>query len=203
MSAGAQLTLSPAMAGLAFVHLGSSLTYTADVVLFLAAFYGLYMLPAMVPDRDRRRADLRLIVEGSQFLWVAPNIRASFVLDFLAITFGNPRMLFPVIGALLIGSGAITVGILSAASAVGMLLLGLLSGRVSAVRAHGVGMFVAVAACGISIVLFGVLLLLTSAPPIEIGTDITDPDIPALVSCAALLALSGPTAPQARSTEPR
>lgn len=191
ISAGVHLTVGPAIAGLAVAYLGFSVTYTVDVVLFLAAFYGLYTLPAMIPEGERRRADLRSIVEGWRFLKVAPNIRASFVLDIVAMTFGNPRVLFPAIGALLIGGGAVTVGILSSAGAVGMLVLGLLSGRVAAVRAHGTGMVIAVAAYGASILLFGVLLLATAVLPIEVGTDITEANVPALVIASVLLALSG------------
>ncbi len=191
LDAGVQLTVGPALAGLAVAYLGFSVTYTVDVVLFLAAFYGLYTLPAMIPEGERRRADLRSIVEGWRFLKVAPNIRASFVLDIVAMTFGNPRVLFPAIGALLIGGGAVTVGILSSAGAVGMLVLGLLSGRVAAVRAHGKGMVIAVAAYGASILLFGVLLLATAVLPIEVGTDITEANVPALVIASVLLALSG------------
>ncbi len=191
ISAGVQLTVGPALAGLLVAYVGFSATYTVDVVLFLAAFYGLYTLPAMVPDGERRRADLRSVVEGWKFLRVAPNIRASFVLDIMAMTFGNPRVLFPAIGALLIGGGAVTVGILSSAGAVGMLVLGLLSGRVAAVRAHGKGMVIAVAAYGGSIVLFGVLLLATTVLPIDVGTDITQANIPALVIASVLLAISG------------
>jgi MFS family permease len=191
ISAGVQLTVGPALAGLLVAYLGFSVTYTVDVVLFLAAFYGLYTLPSLIPDGERRRADLRSVVEGWAFLRVAPNIRASFVLDIVAMTFGNPRVLFPAIGALLIGGGAVTVGILSSAGAVGMLVLGLLSGRVSAVRAHGKGMVIAVAAYGASIVLLGVLLLATTVLPITVGTDITQANIPALVVASVLLAISG------------
>lgn len=191
ISAGVQMTVGPALAGLFVEYLGFGATYTVDVVLFLAAFYGLYTLPSMIPDGERRRADLRSVVEGWRFLRVAPNIRASFVLDIVAMTFGNPRVLFPAIGALLIGGGAVTVGILSAAGAVGMLVLGLLSGRVTAVRAHGRGMVIAVAAYGGSIALFGVLLLATAVLPIEVGSDITEANIPALVAASILLALAG------------
>ncbi len=116
ISAGVQLTVGPALAGLSVAYLGFSWTYTVDVALFFAAFLGLYTLPAMVPDGERRRPGIRSVIEGWQFLRVAPNIRASFTLDVFAMTFGNPRVLFPAVGALLIGGGAITVGILSAAS---------------------------------------------------------------------------------------
>jgi len=191
ISAGVQFTVGPALAGISVAYLGFSLTYTVDVVLFLAAFLGLYTLPAMIPDGERRRADLRSIVEGWRFLRTAPNIRGSFVLDIVAMTLGNPRVLFPAIGALLIGGGAITVGILSASGAVGMLVLGLFSGRVSAFRRHGVGIVIAVGAYGGSILLFGVLVLLTSVLPIEVGTDFSEANIPALIAGAFFLAIAG------------
>jgi MFS family permease len=191
ISAGVQLTVGPALAGLSVAYIGFSWTYTVDVVLFFAAFLGLYTLPAMIPDGERRRPGIQSVIEGWQFLRIAPNIRASFVLDVFAMTFGNPRVLFPAVGALLIGGGAVTVGILSAASAVGMLVLGLLSGRVGGVRAHGRGIVYSVAAYGASILLFGVVLLVVSTLPIEVGTDITQANIPALVIASVLLALAG------------
>lgn len=191
ISAGVQLTVGPALAGLSVAYIGFSWTYTVDVVLFFAAFLGLYTLPAMIPDGERRRPGIQSVIEGWQFLRIAPNIRASFVLDVFAMTFGNPRVLFPAVGALLIGGGAVTVGILSAASAVGMLVLGLLSGRVGDVRAHGRGIVYSVAAYGASILLFGVVLLVVSSLPIEVGTDITQANVPALVIASVLLALAG------------
>lgn len=191
ISAGVQLTVGPALAGLSVAYLGFSWTYTVDVVLFFAAFLGLYTLPAMIPDGERRRPGIQSVIEGWQFLRIAPNIRASFVLDVFAMTFGNPRVLFPAVGALLIGGGAVTVGILSAAGAVGMLVLGLLSGRVGSVRAHGRGIVYAVSAYGASVLLFGVVLLVVSTLPIEVGTDITQANIPALVIASVLLALAG------------
>ncbi len=191
ISAGVQLTVGPALAGLSVAYLGFSWTYTVDVVLFFAAFLGLYTLPAMIPDGERRRPGIQSVIEGWRFLRVAPNIRASFVLDVFAMTFGNPRVLFPAVGALLIGGGAVTVGILSAASAVGMLVLGLLSGRVGGVRAHGRGIVYSVAAYGASILLFGVVLLVVSTLPIDVGTDITQANVPALIIASVLLALAG------------
>jgi MFS family permease len=210
ISAGVQLTVGPALAGISVAYLGFSVTYTVDVVLFLAAFLGLYTLPAMIPDGERRRPGIGSVIEGWQFLRRAPNIRASFVLDVFAMTFGNPRVLFPAVGALLIGGGAITVGILSASSAVGMLVLGLLSGRVGSVRAHGRGMIYAVVAYGAAVMLFGVVLLMTATlapsrlPPSDLtassvttnaslaaSTDFAQANLPALLIAATLLALAG------------
>ncbi len=72
-----------------------------------------------------------------------------------------------------------------------MLLLGLFSGRVGDIRAHGRGIVYSVAAYGASTVLFGVLLLVVSAQAVEVGTDITEANVPALVIASVLLALAG------------
>jgi MFS family permease len=66
--------------------------------------------------------------EGLRFLRHAPNIRAGFLIDLLAMGFGRPQVLFPAVGALVIGGGPITVGILTASAAIGTFLTSLLSG---------------------------------------------------------------------------
>lgn len=191
MAGGIMLTVGPALAGVLVAYAGVSWTYTIDAVLFLAAFYGLYTLPGTRPEGDPRKPNLRSIVDGVQFLKQAPNIRASFLLDIFAMTFGNPRVLLPAVGALLIGGGAVTVGILTSAVAVGTLLLSVFSGRVGGIRRQGVAMTVGVATYGVAILGFGVVLLVTTLLPHEVGTDIADANLPALLVACVLLALSG------------
>ncbi len=130
-------------------------------------------------------------MDGARFLRQAPNIRASFLLDIFAMTFGNPRVLLPAVGALLIGGGAVTVGILTSAVAVGVLVQSLFSGKLGGIRRQGTAIAVGVALYGASIVGFGVVLLVTTMVPHEVGTDIADALLPALLAASLLLALSG------------
>jgi MFS family permease len=193
LAGGIMFTVGPAIAGVLVAFIGFQWTYTIDVVLYLAAFYGLYTLPATLPEGERKRAGFRTVVDGIRFLKEAPNIRASFVLDIFAMTFGYPRALLPAVGALLIGGGAITVGILTSAIAVGGLLLSVFSGRVGSIRAQGKAIAFGVAGYGASILLFGVVLLVTTLLPHEVGPDIADANLPALLLASVLLAISGAT----------
>lgn len=186
LSFGAMLAIGPALAGVLVAAVGFSWTYTVDVVLFLAAFLGLWSLPPTRPEGGNRRAGLGSVLEGLRFLRTAPNIRAGFVLDLFAMTFGNPRVLFPAIGAVLIGGGAITVGVLAAAGAIGPILLGLFSGRLGGVRRQGTAIAVAVAAYGASILAFGVVLFVAALTPRGDETNVV-----ALVLASAALIAAG------------
>nr|WP_255358253.1 MFS transporter [Yonghaparkia sp. Soil809] len=191
ISAGLMLTIGPALAGVLVAGVGISWTYTIDTVLFVAAFLGLYTLPPVRPEGEVLRPGLRSVVEGARFLRVAPNIRASFLLDIFAMTFGNPRVLFPAIGAVLIGGGAVTVGVLTSAIAVGVLVLGVFSGRLGGVRQQGLGVIFGVAAYGLTIVGLGVVLLLAATSGVSVSESWADVNWPALIAASVLLALSG------------
>lgn len=191
ISGGLMLTVGPALAGVLVASVGISWTYTIDTFLFIAAFFGLYTLPSVKPEGEVLKPGLRSVVEGIRFMRVAPNIRASFLLDIFAMTFGNPRVLFPAIGALLIGGGAITVGVLTSAIAVGVLGLGLLSGRLGAVRRQGLGVIAGVVAYGATIIGFGVVLLLAALSGDSVSESWSSVNWPALIAASGLLALSG------------
>ncbi|WP_416351966.1 MFS transporter [Subtercola sp. RTI3] len=195
ISVGAQITVGPALAGVLVASVGLQWTYTVDVALFVFAFLGIVALPAIIPEGDKRRPGFSSLVDGMAFLKSSPNVRMSFIVDIVAMTFGQPRVLFPAVGALLLGGGAITVGILTAAAAIGALLSSVFSGRLGHVRWQGRAIGRAITVYGAFIAAFGVVLLVAS----RIGTSglhpvtesIDDANIPALIVAAILLAGSG------------
>jgi MFS family permease len=155
---GVMLTVGPALAGVLVAWIGFGGTYLVDVVLFLSAFLGILTLPRLKPEGDVQRPGLESLRYGFSFLRRAPNIRMSFIVDIIAMTFGQPRVLFPAVGAVLLGGGPVTVGVLSGASAVGTLLCGLFSGRFGTVRWHGRAIRTAIVVYGAFVAAFGVLL---------------------------------------------
>jgi MFS family permease len=163
ISMGVQLTVGPALAGILVASVGFSLTYTVDVVLFSAAFLGLLTLPAIRPEGETQRPGLESLLFGVRFLRRSPNIRMTFIVDIIAMTFGQPRVLFPVVGAVLIGGGAVSVGVLTAAYAVGALLCSLFSGRIGHVRRQGAAVNWAIVAYGACILAFGGVLAVAQA----------------------------------------
>jgi hypothetical protein len=84
----------------------------------------------------------------------------TFVIDLVAMIFAQPRALMPAIGALMIGGGEATVGILLASTAVGAFLAGLFSGPLGAVRRQGAAVVWSVMGWGASIAGFGLVVLL-------------------------------------------
>ncbi|MEB4615567.1 MFS transporter, partial [Leucobacter sp. M11] len=126
ISMGLMVTVGPAVAGVLVAVVGYGWTYLVDVVLFSAAFLGVATLPRIVPEGTAARPGLKSLAEGMRFLRSAPNVRATFVVDIIAMTFGTPRAVFPAVGALVIGGGPVTVGVLTAAYAIGALVCSLL-----------------------------------------------------------------------------
>lgn len=165
MSFGVAVTVGPALAGVLVAAVGFAWTYTIDVLLFVAAFAGIATLPRMVPEGETRRPGWTSLTSGLRFLRGAKNIRASFLIDIVAMTFGRPHALFPAVGALLLGGGAITVGILTSAGAVGVIIGSLFSGQAGSVRWQGRAIGLSVIAYGVFTSAFGLVLLIAGAWP--------------------------------------
>ncbi len=131
ISFGAMLTIGPAVAGVLAASVGLPWTFAADAVLFTAGFLGIWLLPALPRLGERVEAGWGVLTEGLRFLSTAPNIRMSFIVDVIAMTFGRPYALFPALGATVVGGGPLTVGALTAAGAAGTILTSLFSGPVA------------------------------------------------------------------------
>lgn len=186
---GLAITVGPAVAGVAVATVGFSWTYLLDVLLFTGAFAGILSLPSLTPDGERASPGLGSVVESLRFLRSAPNVRATFVFDLIAMILGTPRVVFPAAGALVLGGGAVTVGILTASFAVGALLSGLVSGPLGGVRRQGRAVTFAIMAFGACTALFGLVLLVTAATDGPSGID--DVVVPAIVLAGLALAGAG------------
>ncbi len=135
---------------------GVEAAYAVDVVTFTAALYALVRLPAMPPPEAAPSVPgLRSVVDGLRFLRRAPNVRATFVVDIIAMVLAQPRALMPALALSVFASSASTLGLLQAAPAVGSFLAFLVSGWVSGVRRQGLAVLVAVAVYGVAVALAG------------------------------------------------
>src|SRR3954447_7933453 len=185
ISTGVTVTLGPALAGVLIAASGFSWCYTIDAVLFVAALAGVLTLPSLPPQGTVDRPGFASLVSGVRFLRSAPNVRMSFFVDIVAMTFGQPRVLLPAAAALVLGGGAVTVGILSAAFAIGTLLSSVFSGRLGAVRWQGVAIERSIQVYGLFIAGFGAVLLLAGFGPQG------RLDVAAIAASALLLAGAG------------
>jgi ENTS family enterobactin (siderophore) exporter len=160
VSFGLAMTAGPLLAGVLVAWVGFGWTYTIDFVSFAFVLWAVYRLPSMPPERGAGRAGVRSVVEGFRFLGTRPNLRMTFIIDLVAMILAQPRALMPAIGALMIGGGESTVGILLASTAVGAFLAGLFSGPLGQVRRQGSAVVWSVMGWGASIAGFGLVVLL-------------------------------------------
>lgn len=181
---GFQMTVGPALAGVLVAAAGFAWTYTVDVILFAFAFVGIVTLPKLPPLGDVVRPGWASVKAGLAFLRRAPNIRASFLVDIFAMTFGRLTVVFPAVAALVIGGGPVTVGILVAAGAVGAFLAGLFSGPVGQVRRHGLAVARSVMVYGGFVLLFGLTVLVVELLGVPVGEAFTEVFWPGLIAAA-------------------
>ena len=162
ISIGIALTVGPALAGVLVATTGFVWTFAIDALLFTAGFLGVWMLPALPRLGEKADAGWAMLMEGLRFLRHAPNLRMNFLVDIIAMTFFRPYVLFPALGATLVGGGALAVGALTAAGAVGTMLTSLFSGPVARVHRHGRAIWRANTVFGLFAVAFGVIVLIAT-----------------------------------------
>lgn len=186
---GLAVTVGPALAGITVATVGYSFTYLIDAVLFIGAFIGILGLPPMKPEGTPSAPGLKSVAQSLRFLRTAPNVRATFVFDLVAMIFGTPRVVFPAAASLVLGRGAVTVGLLTASFAIGALLSSLFSGPLGLVRWQGRAVTRAIAVYGACTALFGAVLLGTVliVPIYEDRPAV----VPALILAAVALAGAG------------
>ena len=192
VTVGIMVMAGPALAGVLVAFAGYAWTYSLDVLLMTSLFLGLWSLPKLRPEGEIVRPGLESLRDGMRFLRRAPNIRLQYVLDIIAMTFGQPVALFPAIGAVLLGGGAITTGVLTAAVAAGAFFSSLFSGPIGRVRRQGLGIERAIQVYGLSIAAFGVVLLAATlgwARPADTGEE--NGAVLLIVLAALVLAVSG------------
>ena len=165
MSFGLAMTAGPLLAGVLVAWVGFGWTYTLDFASFAFVLWAVYRLPPLPPSGSPGRPGLRSVVEGFRFLGTRPNLRMTFVIDLVAMVLAQPRALMPAIGAVMIGGGEATVGVLLASSAVGAFLAGLFSGPLGGVRWQGSAVVISVMGWGASMAAFGLVVLLAGRAP--------------------------------------
>ncbi|MFT4219185.1 MAG: MFS transporter [Microbacterium sp.] len=189
---GIMVMAGPALAGVLVAVAGYAWTYSIDVLLMTTLFLGLWTLPSITPEGELVRPGLESLRDGIRFLRQAPNIRLQYLLDIIAMTFGHPLALFPAIGAVLLGGGAITTGVLTAAIAAGALLCSLFSGPIGRVRRHGVGIERSIQVFGVATLLFGVVLVAAQLGWLAPGrVDADHPNLVLIGLAAITLAVAG------------
>ena len=148
----------PALGGLLVARSGLAWAYGFDVATYGVALLCLAGVRRMPPSRDvggEEPRGMEAVREGWRYLAGRRVLQSTFTLDLVAMVFGMPRALFPVLAVTQFGRGPEIVGVLFSALAAGALVGALTSGWVGGVRRQGLAILVAVGVWGAAIVGFG------------------------------------------------
>jgi MFS family permease len=150
--------VGPAIAGVMIERFGLSWAYGFDLASYIGMFLVALTIGPVPPEVvEDRRAGWRAVLEGFAFLRGRRVLQGAFVADLVAMVFGMPRALFPILAVTQFARGAEVVGLLFAAPAVGALLGAVTAGWVGRVRHQGRAVVSAVAAWGAGIAAFGLV----------------------------------------------
>lgn len=134
--------LGPLVAGVLLgLPNGFCYAYGADAVLFTAALYATFRLPALPSADPLGRPGLRSVLDGLRFLAGRHALLMSFLVDIAAMVLAMPTALFPEAAEARWHAG---VGPLYSAIAIGSVLAGVFSGWIGRVRRQGVALTAAV-----------------------------------------------------------
>lgn len=150
--------VGPAIGGVIVERLGLAWAYGIDVVTYAGAFVAALLIRPIPPvtDGDGRAATgWRAIREGYSYVRGRRVLQSTFAIDLVAMIFGMPRALFPVLAVTQFHRGPAVVGLLFAAPAVGALFGALTAGWIRHVRHQGKAVALAVVVWGAGIVAFG------------------------------------------------
>src|SRR4029453_1820489 len=152
----------PALGGIVIGALGVGWAYALNAVSFLVVIAALVMMKGVgppVPHADAAAPEFTLhaAMEGLRFVFRAPLIRSTMLLDFFATFFSSATALLPLYAQDILGVGAHGYGWLYAAPAVGAMLTSAVMVRaVDWIDRGGDWLIVAVLGYGAATALFGV-----------------------------------------------
>jgi len=147
--------VGPALAGVVIAVSGVAWAYGVDLASYVFSFVVALLLAPIPLGEEIVERGMKAVAEGLQYLRNHRLLQSTFVVDLVAMIFGSPQALYPVIAAQQLHRGPEVVGLLFAAPAAGALLMTLASGSVTGLRRQGDAIVWAVVAWGAAITGFG------------------------------------------------
>lgn len=159
--------VGPAVAGVVIGIFGFGIAYAVDLVTYAGLFVAAALMRPMPPEHDPDSAiGWSAVKEGFAFVRTNRLVASTFVIDLIAMIFGMPAALFPILAFTQFDRGPEIVGLLFAAPSVGALMGAVSGGWVRRVHRQGVAVIWAVTAWGAAIAAFG---LVGSNLPLALG----------------------------------
>jgi MFS family permease len=151
--------MGPAIGGLIIGRYGVAWAYTVNAIAAMSVVVAL-LLMRNVPSREgpsaREMFSLESAFAGLRFVFRAPVIRSTMLLDFFATFFASAMALLPIFAQDILQVGARGYGMLAAAPAAGAVTASLLMLPITPrLTRHGAVLVIAVAGYGLATVAFG------------------------------------------------
>jgi MFS family permease len=153
------LVIGPGLGGLLIAWLGVGAAYVIDAASCLAMVAAVIAMSPQLPigSEGPGLGIWKSIGEGLRFVRGNQALMGSFAIDLVAMTFGMPRALFPVLSVGVYGAGAAGTGLLYAAVSAGATVAALTTGWLAHARRLGRITIFAVLAWGAAIALAGLV----------------------------------------------
>lgn len=150
----AGVIIGPALGGVIYI-LGPQAVYGVSAVSCLLAGLAMSTLPRPTGRKNGLPPSLRAVFEGIAFIRRKPEVLGAISLDLFSVLLGGATALLPAFARDILATGPWGLGLLRAAPAVGALVMSFCLTRWPLKRRVGRTMFGAVAAFGLSTVVFG------------------------------------------------
>jgi MFS family permease len=149
--------LGPALSGVVIAAFGQEAVYYINSMSFVAVIVALILI-GHVPQAFAEKAagvSVAAIREGFRFIFSKPIIFSTMLLDFVATFFASAHTLMPIIAREVLNVSVVEYGYLSAAPAVGAVLIALVISQVKEIRRQGQIFLGSVIVFGLATVVFG------------------------------------------------
>lgn len=150
--------LGPALTGFVIYFAGQEGVYYFNALSFCAVLLALFMIGDVPQSFAEKTAGISLdaIREGIQFILSKPIILSSMLLDFVATFFASASTLMPIIAKDVLQVGVVEYGYLSAAQAVGAVVVALIMSQIKQIRKQGIIFLSSVILFGVATIVFGI-----------------------------------------------
>ncbi|MHB8576096.1 MAG: MFS transporter [Dehalococcoidia bacterium] len=147
--------VGPAIGGMLIATSGVAASYELTAALTLAALIAMYLVRLRTATGEKRAVSFAAMKEGVRFVRHRQVLLGAMTLDMFAVIFGGATALLPIYAEKILKVGAGGYGVLTSAQAIGAFAMSILLVFLPPVRRTGLMLLCAVAAFGLSTMLFG------------------------------------------------
>lgn len=151
--------LGPALSGFIIAAGGLPYVYIINAISFLAVILALLLMGPVEQQKGSLNhkgvVSLPAIAEGVRFIFHQPLILSTMVLDFFATFFASANTLMPIIAVDVLHVGAVQYGWLSAAQAIGAMVVALIISQMPKIPRQGSVFLLSVVIFGLATIAFG------------------------------------------------